>query len=351
MKKILVPGVFDVFHIGHLNYLKRAATFGDHLTVAIQEDRAVELAKGTALVTPLPERIALIEELRFVDDVVSYIDVFQGPLLQKLNINTFACGEEYGLDKNFPDQVKTLEFCKDNNINIARIPRTNHVSSTKIRSQLKAFWSSRAAKKEDLPAGVTVLGSFGGDQEKIMLETQKEIELILKSSGDYKNKSLLDLACGDGRLLAELSNNFKESTGVDFSKELLNIAEERLNKQSKLVECEVSEFFENKQYDILLLSGILPCLDDLQQYQLLKNIRQMSNENSKCLVRTSIALSKRINIVNQFSKELGTTYTAYYKTVSEIEKQFLDHGWKCGEKFQLYQHREDTAVWWFEFTR
>ncbi|MDR0673268.1 MAG: adenylyltransferase/cytidyltransferase family protein [Zoogloeaceae bacterium] len=354
MKRVMVPGVFDVFHIGHLNYLKRASEAGDYLVVAVQEDRAVEKAKGTAMVTPLPERIALIEEIRFVDEVVSYIEVFQGELLASLRIDVFACGEEYGHDPMFPDQVRTIEFCKAHRIEVFRIPRTNHVSSTKIRSRLKAFWASRAAKEEDAPAGVTVLGSFQGDQAKIIAETRREADLILSVIKDAKDRSLLDMGCGDGRLLAELAPFFRKSTGVEYIDELLDLARKRTQNFSdkiELLSSDVTEFLAPRTFDVFLLSGIVVCLDDVQLEQFLNNIDRMMDESSRCLVRNSVGLEKRINIVNQFSPKLGDTYTGYYRTVAEIESKFLRHGWHCKDRFQLYQHCPDTAIWWFEFSR
>ena len=354
MKRVLVPGVFDVFHIGHLNYLKTAAVLGDHLTVAVQEDRAVEQAKRTAIVTPLPERVALIEQLRFVDQVVSYVDVFQGPLLEALSIDVFACGTEYGSDKNFPDQGRTLEYCEAKGIEVVYIPRTASVSSTEIRAKLKAFWASRAAKENDLPAGVTVLGSFGGEQDKVRQETRREAELVLAAVEDPARCSLADIACGDGRLLVELAPYFRECVGVDYVEDLLELARKRLAGSSasvRLVAEDATNYREPRQFDVFLLSGIVPCLDDVQMTEMLKNISSMAHSASRCLVRVSVSLSKRINVVNQFSAELGQMYTGYYRTVSEIESSFLDHGWRCKERFQLYQHRPDTAIWWFEFER
>lgn len=354
MKRVLVPGVFDVFHIGHLNYLKAAAAQGDHLTVAVQEDRAVEQAKGTAMVTPLPERIALIEQLRFVDQVVSYVDVFQGPLLEALDIDVFACGSEYGSDKNFPDQGKTLEYCRAKGIEVVHIPRTASVSSTDIRARLKAFWASRAAKEKDLPAGVTVLGSFDGEQDKVREETRREAELVLAAVEEPARCSLADIACGDGRLLVELAPYFRECVGVDYVEDLLELARKRLSETSasvRLVAADATRFREARQFDVLLLSGIVPCLDDEQMTEMLSNVSSMAHNASRCLVRTSVSLNKRINVVNQFSPELGQVYTGYYRTVGEVESGFLDHGWRCKERFQLYQHRPDTAVWWFEFER
>ena len=77
----------------------------------------------------------------------------------------------------------------------------------------------------------------------------------------------------------------------------------------------------------------------------------MSHPGTSLLVRSSIGLEQRINVVNQFSQELKSRYTAYYRTPAEIEECFLKAGFQLQRHESLYQHREDSAVWWFEFGR
>lgn len=66
MKKILTYGTFDLFHVGHLNILKRAADLGDHLTVGISTDDFNE-KKGKKCVITYEDRKAIVESLRTVD--------------------------------------------------------------------------------------------------------------------------------------------------------------------------------------------------------------------------------------------------------------------------------------------
>jgi glycerol-3-phosphate cytidylyltransferase len=354
MKKVYAPGVFDLFHIGHLNYLKTASTAGDYLVVAIQEDRTVEKAKNIKLSTPLAERMALIEELRFVNEVISYIDTYQGPILKELNINIFACGEDYGSDPNFPRQKDTLEFCENNNIEIFRIPRTNHVSSTATRERLKMFWSKRAEKIDELPSGVTVLGSFDGDQEKIRQETIYEAEQLNNAVKNSNEKSLLDLGCGDGRLLIELAPKFAKITGVDFSQELIDITKTKIKNKNfdiKLITGDASEYKEDTAFDVILLSGIIPYLDDGQYLRMLKNIEQISNNKTQIFIRCSLSLKDRINVVNLYSKNLNDIYTAYYRTFDELIVGFNNHGWKKIQSKLLYQNNPETAVYWIELAK
>ena len=64
-----------------------------------------------------------------------------------------------------------------------------------------------------------------------------------------------------------------------------------------------------------------------------------------------MGLDRRVNVVSQFSQELNQRYTAYYRTVAEMEGLFEQAGWTGVKNQRLYQHREDTAVWWFQFKR
>lgn len=352
MKKVYVPGVFDMFHIGHLNYIKSAAKHGDMLIVGIQDDRSVLEHKGTKLVNSLPERIAIVEELRCVNLVISYTDVFQGTVLDAFDIDVFVCSEDYGDNNEFPKQKETLEFCRKNNIEIIKLERTATVSSTSIRSKLRDFWSSRAAKLDDLPAGVTVLGSFQGDQEKVEEESKREAELVLRAVENPAGKTLLDLGCGDGRLLFHLAPQFANSKGVDYSPELVNLAKQRLSACSPRPTfdvCDVTEYKDVNKYDVVLLSGVIPCLDDGQFEKIIPVLTGLSAPSTKLFIRTSIGIKKRLDIVNQYAVELNAVYTAYYRTLEEITVAFSDSRWYLTEKRELYQHRKETAVWWLVF--
>ncbi|GHU06720.1 hypothetical protein FACS1894158_14030 [Betaproteobacteria bacterium] len=353
MSKVLVPGVFDVFHIGHLNYLLAASRLGEELIVAVQEDRAVERQKNVRPVTSLAERIALIEQLRFVSTVVSYADIFQGPLLEALGVNVFACGDEYGQNTEYPDQLRTLDYCAAHDIAVVHIPRTALVSSTAIRARLQRFWASRAAKESDLPAGVTTLGSFGGDQQLQREETMRECRLIEQCAARHGALSLIDLGCGDGQHLAEIAGKFERAEGIDYSEELISIARRKLNAfpNIRLHVADSTEFRSDKQFDVILLSGITPCLDDAQFEHLQDRVMELSHPGSQLLIRASIAINERFDLVNFYSAELGRLYTAYYRTETEMIEAMENKGWRLNEEFQLYQHRPDTAVAWFEFSR
>lgn len=352
MVTVFVPGVFDVFHVGHLSYLKQAAAAGDYLIVGVHDDREVRRLKKIDPVIPLAERMAIIEHLRFVDEVISYVDVFQGPLLTGLGVDVLAVGEEYGVTNQYPDQRRTLQFCADHGIRVHRIPRTRHISSTIIRERLQTFWNSRSALVEDLPAGVTVLGTHQGDQRRIAEQTAQEVALVIDQVDSPGDKVLLDLGCGDGRQLVQLARSFRKVIGVDFAESLLDLARQRLDSAGlagDLVLANAIEYEPDQPVDVFLLSGLLPCIDDVQAACVAEMLRHHSQAGRQLFVRTSIGLERRIDVVNQYSTELNSRYTAYYRTNEEILDLFARSGWRLERSEILYQHRADTGVKWYQF--
>lgn len=353
MVKVFAPGVFDVFHVGHLGYLKQASQAGDHLIVGVQDDRAVRRQKSVDPVIPLADRMTIIEHLCFVDEVISYVDIFQGPLLTGLDVDVLAVGEEYGATELYPDQQRTLDFCQQNGVRVHRIPRTEHVSSTNIRQQLRGFWNSRAKLADDLVSGVTVLGSSQGDQQLTAERTAYEVGLVVNNVQDTDRKTLLDLGCGDGRQLVELAKHFDNVIGVDYAGELLKLAQRKLDAarlEAQLIESDAITFSTDTSVDAILLSGLLPYMDDNQIHQILNNLDNHVRDGVQLFVRTSIGTERRIDVVNQFSQELGARYTAYYRTHAEIVDLFLEHGWRLERSEMLGQHRADSGVKWYEFT-
>lgn len=63
-------GVFDMFHVGHLNILRRARLECDYLIAGVTTDETCERIKGKRPVVPLHERMEIVQNIRFVDQAV-----------------------------------------------------------------------------------------------------------------------------------------------------------------------------------------------------------------------------------------------------------------------------------------
>jgi cytidyltransferase-related domain len=64
------PGAYDLFHVGHLNILKRSKAECDYLIAGVASDEMLELMKGRRPVVPTAERLAIVESIVFVDEAV-----------------------------------------------------------------------------------------------------------------------------------------------------------------------------------------------------------------------------------------------------------------------------------------
>ena len=70
MKKIITYGTFDLFHIGHLNLLKRAKALGDYLIVAVSSDDFNLREKGKVCQIKDVDRMEIVKAIRYVDEVI-----------------------------------------------------------------------------------------------------------------------------------------------------------------------------------------------------------------------------------------------------------------------------------------
>ena len=134
MKKVITFGVYDLMHIGHVNLFRRARQLGDYLIVAVQDSSVVTKFKPDAkLVYDTDERMYMVKSIRFVDDVVSYKSVDED--ITKMNFDVLVTG---------PDQIhkgfqRAIAWCKENNKEVVVLPRTEGISSSWLKEQIKSM--------------------------------------------------------------------------------------------------------------------------------------------------------------------------------------------------------------------
>ncbi len=129
MKKILTVGVFDMLHIGHILLFKHAKELGDHLIVAVQADECILKYKpNTKMIYNTDERLFMVNSIKFVDEVTTYMDVDKD--IVNIDFDIFARGE----DQNHAGFQRAVEWCKQNGKEVVTIPRTEGISSTLLKS-------------------------------------------------------------------------------------------------------------------------------------------------------------------------------------------------------------------------
>lgn len=127
MKKVITYGTFDLFHVGHLNILKRAKELGDYLVVAVSSD-AFNAIKGKKCIIPDYERMEIVRAIKYVDEVIVE-DSWNQKIddVKKHNIDIFVMGDDWEGKFDF-----LKDYCE-----VVYLPRTPNISSTMIKTQLK----------------------------------------------------------------------------------------------------------------------------------------------------------------------------------------------------------------------
>lgn len=127
-------GVYDLFHIGHLNLLKNAKGMCDKLIVGVTVDELVAY-KGKQAMIPFEDRIEIVRSIKYVDAAVPQYDMDKLTACKKLGAQFLFVGDDwYGTEKW---QQYEQEFAEAG-IKIVYFPYTKGVSSTKINEALNA---------------------------------------------------------------------------------------------------------------------------------------------------------------------------------------------------------------------
>lgn len=123
MGKIVITfGTFDLFHVGHLNILERAKSYGDKLVVGISSDEMNLKEKNKVALIDQEDRAKIVRAIRYVDYVFFEESLsLKEKYIEEFNADILVMGDDWkGKFDNMPCDVIYL-------------PRTKHVSSTKIR--------------------------------------------------------------------------------------------------------------------------------------------------------------------------------------------------------------------------
>lgn len=133
-KKVIgyTTGVFDLFHIGHLNILKRAKENCDYLIVGVTVDELVSY-KGTESVIPFEERIKIVEAIKYVDEVVPQANRNKMEAWEKLKFDKMFVGSDWKGTEEWNEFE--IEFAQVG-VTIEYFPYTKGTSSTHLKRVL-----------------------------------------------------------------------------------------------------------------------------------------------------------------------------------------------------------------------
>ena len=138
MKKYKIgytTGVFDMFHIGHLNILKNAKAQCEYLIVGVSTDETVKSYKHKTPVIPYEQRKAIVEAIRYVDEVVPQTSMDKLEAWKTLHFDALFHGSDWKGSDMYNEVEKKL---REVGCDMVFLPHTEGVSSSDLRDSIKS---------------------------------------------------------------------------------------------------------------------------------------------------------------------------------------------------------------------
>ncbi len=127
-------GVYDMFHIGHLNVIRNAKEQCDYLIVGVSTDELVRKEKNKTPVIPFEERMEIVSAIRYVDEVVPQINKDKMQAWNKYHFDKMFVGSDW---KGTPQWNEYEKQFSSVGVEIVYLPHTDGISSTKLTAVIK----------------------------------------------------------------------------------------------------------------------------------------------------------------------------------------------------------------------
>ncbi len=232
--------------------------------------------------------------------------------------------------------------------------------------ETKRFFKNRSEKfSGENPYAVTMYQDH--NKELVQQRNQKETEKLCPLLTLDAHAKVLDVACGIGRWADVLPEEISAYCGLDFSRELIEIAKQRNTRahfsflEGAAEELEVTlEKHGLGKFNRVLLVGILLYLNDREVKSVLEQVERSSEPHSLICIREPIGIKKRLTLKDFFSEELDDQYNAIYRTRQEfaefLEEALIRKGFTVRREGFLFEeealnNRKETAQYFYILER
>ena len=143
MKKYKIgytTGVYDMFHIGHLNIIRRSKEQCEYLIVGVSTDELVESYKKKTPVICFEDRCAIVESIKYVDKVVPQITMDKMEAYKSLKFDALFHGSDWqGSDM----YNKIVDEFSEVGVDVVFLPHTEGISSTLLKERLDKIYDNK----------------------------------------------------------------------------------------------------------------------------------------------------------------------------------------------------------------
>jgi len=135
-KVVYAVGVFDLFHRGHLSFLKKAKKLGDKLIVAVNGDELVGKYKRKPFFNE-KDRLEIIKALKIVDKAFIIKEFDNKPYLKKYKVDIIVHGDDWD-EESYMEQIRVdKKFLKENRIELVFVPYTKGISTSELIRRIR----------------------------------------------------------------------------------------------------------------------------------------------------------------------------------------------------------------------
>lgn len=138
-RKVYTGGTFDLFHRGHVNFLRQCKEIGDYVIVSLNTDEFIHRYKGEFPVISYEDRKEVLLSCKYVDKVIPNSEGEDSkPAILDVNPKFIVIGSDWAKKDYYKQMNFTQEWLDENDYMLIYIPYTDNVSTTLIKKKLKS---------------------------------------------------------------------------------------------------------------------------------------------------------------------------------------------------------------------
>ena len=221
-----------------------------------------------------------------------------------------------------------------------------------------SFYNQRAKTIKNREQEYTTVLLGDRDPEYAVKWDEYEKGFVLPKIMLNRNKVVLDLGCGMGRLADAVSDKVKEYYGVDFSSEMIAVAKQNVRNNNchfytmSIVDALSDPKITARKYDLVLMAGVSMYINEDELKESYKLLRNLVNKDSLFYFEESVGKVERLTLNHIWSEDLQDYYGAIYRTREEYKSlideyingvEYIEEGYM---NFLDKEEQSETSHWY-----
>lgn len=199
--------------------------------------------------------------------------------------------------------------------------------------KVKDFFNDRANREFDSDLSIVLFQDKENSEQR-----HAEEKKLLAEKINLSGKKVLEVGCGIGRWAEALYDKCESFLGIDYSENLIEIANESINYDNckfqvmSGFDIKVEELLIEPPFDVIIISGVLMYINDEDLLVLIEELNKVGADDKKLFIMEPVScMDVRLTLKDFYSEGLEADYNAIYRT----PKEYLDafENFKCNKIF------------------